>query len=60
MVLCFAVKSWCHNFLRAKLNSMLNYVDKGQNKGQLRDFPLFSKKTLISMVNGVGLTCPFS
>jgi len=30
--------------LRAKLNSLLNYVDKGQNKGQLRDFSLFLEK----------------
>ena len=33
--------------MRAKLNSLLNYVDKGQNKGQLRDFLLFLKKNLV-------------
>jgi len=36
---------------RAKLNSLLNYVDKGQ----LRDFSLFLKKTWFSIVNDVGL-----
>ena len=40
--------------LRAKLISTINYVDKGQNKIQLRDFSLFLKKNMISIINDVG------
>ena len=37
--------------MRAKLNSLLNYVDKGLNKGQLRDFSLFLRKSDFNVIN---------
>jgi len=39
--------------LRAKLISTINYVDKGQNKGQLRDVSLFFEKRYFSINNYV-------
>jgi len=57
---CTAKPDFKEGDLRAKLISTINYVDKGQNKGQLRDFPLFFKKPWFSMVNDVGLTYPTS
>jgi len=40
---------------RAKLNSLLNYVNKGQNRGQIRDNLLFSWKSWFKLENCVGL-----